>query len=385
MVFSNPFSPIFGGRPRCFFGREDILARFGVAMLDDGSEDRALFVTGNRGCGKTALIEQLSRRAAEGGMRTIDLGPEHTVETLMRSLQRYDEVTSALNPSVGVSMFGSGVSLGGVSSSKTVHYSAGDLQTAFLDVSKSSDRGLFVSVDEVQKVPLQNMSEICGAFQMASRKGYDVMLVVAGLPYAFGEVTKYEGCTYMRRSRHEELSLLHRDEVVLGFEGAFGSIGGFELGEYALQRLVSASMGQPYMMQLLGYYLVAGINKDGHEAPYIVSGDDVNGACKLALAAFERRALQPIVEELSPAELDYLKAMAATATDDGSSGTGDVAAYLGREQRQLSTTRASLLRNGIVVPAGWGRLMFNVAYLRQYVLKEPGENMAAQLARDWGL
>lgn len=55
-MFSNPFTPIFGGRPDFFFGRKAVLTRFDAAMVDQGSEDRVLFVTGNRGCGKTALL-----------------------------------------------------------------------------------------------------------------------------------------------------------------------------------------------------------------------------------------------------------------------------------------------------------------------------------------
>ena len=68
-MFSNPFTPIFGGRPDFFFGRKAVLTRFDAAMVDQGSEDRVLFVTGNRGCGKTALLEQISMRAQASGRR----------------------------------------------------------------------------------------------------------------------------------------------------------------------------------------------------------------------------------------------------------------------------------------------------------------------------
>ena len=57
-MFENPFVPVFGGKPDFFFGRKELLNRFTFALVDRGSEDRALFITGNRGCGKTALLEQ---------------------------------------------------------------------------------------------------------------------------------------------------------------------------------------------------------------------------------------------------------------------------------------------------------------------------------------
>ena len=44
-MFDNPFTPLFGGRPGFFFGREGILRRFDRAMSDYGSDDRALSVS----------------------------------------------------------------------------------------------------------------------------------------------------------------------------------------------------------------------------------------------------------------------------------------------------------------------------------------------------
>ena len=62
-MFVNPFSPIFGGKPDVFFGRDEILKLFDLAMIDSGSDYRAIFITGTRGSGKTALLEQFSIRA----------------------------------------------------------------------------------------------------------------------------------------------------------------------------------------------------------------------------------------------------------------------------------------------------------------------------------
>ena len=90
-MLENPFSPVFGGRPKPFFGRKHILRRFEAALRDEGSEYRALFVTGTRGSGKTALIAQLSGRARRKGWLVVDLGPEDAVHVLARRLAGHDE------------------------------------------------------------------------------------------------------------------------------------------------------------------------------------------------------------------------------------------------------------------------------------------------------
>lgn len=60
-MFENPFVPVFGGKPDFFFGRKELLNRFTFALVDRGSEDRALFITGNRGCCNSRGILQDKR------------------------------------------------------------------------------------------------------------------------------------------------------------------------------------------------------------------------------------------------------------------------------------------------------------------------------------
>ena len=103
-MFTNPFSPIFGGKPDVFFGRKEILTLFEHAMIDAGSDDRAMFITGTRGSGKTALLEQLSIRAGSNKRTVIDLGPENTIEQLIHALAGYDEVTKTVNPQANVNV-----------------------------------------------------------------------------------------------------------------------------------------------------------------------------------------------------------------------------------------------------------------------------------------
>ena len=105
-MFDNPFSPIFGGKPGVFFGRERILKLFDLAMVDPGSGDRAMFITGTRGSGKTALLEQLSIRAERNKREVIDLGPDNMIGQLIHELAGFDEATSTLSPQASINVLG---------------------------------------------------------------------------------------------------------------------------------------------------------------------------------------------------------------------------------------------------------------------------------------
>lgn len=134
------------------------------------------------------------------------------------------------------------------------------LQTVFLDACSHYEKGLLVTVDEIQKDPIEDVSSLCNAFQMASRKGCNIMLAVAGLPYVYSGVIRHEGCTYLRRATHEELGLFTWEETADSLTKIFSRIKGLGVSSTMIEKLNQASYGHPYIMQLLGYHLILHIN-----------------------------------------------------------------------------------------------------------------------------
>lgn len=382
-MYRNPFTPIFGGKPSFFFGRQHILNQFDAALIDQGSDYRALFLTGTRGSGKTVLLEQLSQRAARQGWRVIDLGPDGVASALVRHLVRHSEATSTISPQVSVSVLGSGASASGVSRFKTTTYPAHDLSIILQEACEKERKGVFVTIDEVQKVTQEDMSVVCDAFQMASRKGHDIMVAVAGLPYAREEIIHYKGCTYMRRAAHEEIGLFDRAEVREAFVGAMGRTEGLSLDDAALNRLVAASMGQPYLVQLLGYYVVGKAIGEGYVGSHVIGEEEVQPMVPLAVQTYKARALVPLLSELGPLETDYLGSMSRVMDARHVAQTSEVARQLGKEQQQLSRARDNLLRNGIIIAPQRGKVRFNIPYLRDYVQEGHTLNETVRLAEEW--
>lgn len=385
-MFSNPFSPVFGGRPTVFFGRADLRRSFRLALIDPSSEDRALFITGTRGSGKTTLVELFSGMASDAGWKTVDLGPDHTVRSMLRELTTYDEKTTAVNPQVSLSVLGSGGSVAGISTSKTRRLDEADLTAVLLEACKEHPKGIFVSIDEIQKVSESDVSTICNAFQLALRKGHNVILVLAGLPYAHETIIRYEGCTFMRRARHVELTLLSREETLKALDDALRTrTNGLVIDDSELERLVEASYGHPYMLQLLGYYLVVTINAAEPKRTHNVSPDETSEAIDLAQDAYKTRALRPLVAELKPDELRYLQALASVLDNNRMGTTSKVTAAIEVDAGKASYLRKSLIDHGIIISAGYGKLMFNIPYLASHLQDE--ESAGSQLARvrEWQL
>lgn len=383
-MIDNPFTPVFGGKPDSFFGRRDLLDRFERALEVRGSDDRALFFTGTRGSGKTALLEQLSMRAAKAGWKTIDVGAEQALQSFYRQLTQCDELTETLAPSLEVKVLGSGGSVAGKSTAKTTRYATADVTQLFQRTCEKQKRGIFVSVDEIQKVPSDDVVSLCEAFQMASRKGLDVALVVAGLPYAHEKIIHEDGCTFMRRAAHEKLNLLDISEVREAYQVAFSRMGNLKTEKEAFAEMVHHSSGHPYMMQLLGYYVIEYLNQHGSKKP-VVTAQTVEAVAPVALEVYERRALRPLLDELSEGERGYLRAMAEVSDATFVSRTGDVAEALRRTVQQANSWRQGLIDKGVIVSAGHGVVRFAIPYLRAYVGKPTGEEANLEQLEAWGV
>ena len=384
-MFKNPFTPIFGGKPGVFFGRNEILRRFELAMVDQGSDDRALFFTGTRGCGKTALLEQISLKASAAKRRTIDLGPEDTISQLIHELAGFDETTSTISPSANVNVLGVGAGVSTGSVSKVKRIGRDSLQPLLLDACAKAKKGLLVTVDEVQKVPVEDISSLCNAFQMASRKGLDIMLAVAGLPYAHDTITKNEGCTYLRRASHEEIGLFTWDEAADAFTGMFSGIKGLKIRPDYVDLLNTTSYGHPYLMQLLGFHLMTLVNESNPGKTHDVSKKEIDDCISNALLAYDRRALQPLLDELPDNDKKYLSVMSDCLNRDRLASTADIAQKAGVPQSKLSRTRAHLIDHGIIASPERGMVMFCVPYLADYIKTSPHVSGAVEVARKRGV
>ena len=74
----------------------------------------------------------------------------------------------------------------------------------------------------------------------------------------------------------------------------------------------------------------------------------------------------PAINSLSPTDRRYLHAM---AIDDGVSTSADIAARLGMTSQNVGQYRARLIDEGMIEPAGHGRVTFTAPLLREYIRK----------------
>lgn len=348
----NPFKPTAGMNPPELIGRDAVLGDFSEALDNGpGAPERLMRISGVRGVGKTVLLNALGRIAEAKGFTVVDVASNPGFCSRIRdALVRHRKVSSAeFAPSV------LGVSLGSVSVSRP----ATALGEAMLEA--SGHGGLFVTLDEIQDAPADEMRELGNEIQLLIRQEANVAFAFAGLPAAVDEVVGERTLTFLQRARHVELARLADFEVGDSMEDTIRRSGKSARSE-VISRLIEAARGYPFMVQLVGYYSWQAASCRGSDA---IEVEDAERGVANARASFDDMVIAPALRRLPERQRAYLRAMASCASVPASSG--EVATLMGAATKDVSSYRARLMREGLVTKAGYGKVDFAVPYMREYL------------------
>ncbi|MGH9252492.1 MAG: ATP-binding protein, partial [Acidimicrobiales bacterium] len=222
--------------------------------------------------------------------------------------------------------------------------------------------GIAVFVDEMQDIPEPDVSALCAACHELSQQGLPLVVVGAGLPHlpAVLSASKSYSERLFRYVRIDRLDRSAADQALV----APAADEGVAFERAALDALYAATDGYPYFVQAYGKVTW----DDAPNSP--VTARDVlvaspEAEAELAVGFFGSR-----YERATPAERDYLRAMAALSeVSDGAVPTADVANHLGRRPSSLSPARDSLIKKGLVYSAERGTIAFTVPHFGEYLRK----------------
>lgn len=221
----------------------------------------------------------------------------------------------------------------------------------------SQGHGVLVLVDELQ-ASSDELRQLVAVYQELVGEGRDVAMVLAGLPAAVSEVLNVKVLTFLNRARKISLPSLAAGEVDAFLRQAFEQLG---VGVSAEMRAaaVAAIEGSPYMLQLLGHYMV--LNADD-------AGELDAGAFAAVRAAaesdFENDICRTTLAALSNQDIAFLKAM---AVDEGESAMADVAERMGVTSDYAQKYRRRLIDVGVIEAPRRGHVAFAVPYLADYL------------------
>ena len=360
---NNVFEPSFGNRPDRIVGRDEILNGIDAALASrPGSRDRAVLVIGQRGMGKTALLLEIEERAKSTGYVTSRAAAnESMLDNLLERLQvnGRDYAMADKRKLKGMSAGAFGFSLG-LTFSDEVRDNYGFQTKLMLLCDRLSEcgRGVLLLVDEVRATSPE-VRALADAYQQLVGDGKNIAICMAGLPTSISSVLNDRVLTFLNRAKKIHLQALALPPIRAYFASTFAAIG-LPLEQDVLERAVSATRGFPYLLQLIGYYLVEESRGGG-----LADNAALDRAVADAHDDMDDNVFKPTLSELSAGDIGFLKALASVANDEGVGRVADVADNLGRENGYVQVYRKRLIEAGVVASPRDGALEFVVPLLAE--------------------
>ncbi|MCH8614356.1 ATP-binding protein [Arsenicicoccus dermatophilus] len=401
----NPYAPGAGQRPPELAGRDEQLKAFDVVLerVSRGRPERSIVLTGLRGVGKTVLLNALRSAAvrAKWGTGKLEARPEQrlrrplasALHTAVRELghpqgEDVDQVLGVIkafaqrdvdpkaklrdrwNPGIEAP------AVTGRADSGDIEIDLVELFTDCAGLAADVGRGIAVFIDEMQDLHPEDVSALCAACHELSQQGAPLIVVGAGLPHlpAVLSASKSYSERLFRYNRIDRLSRAAADQALQA--PAESEDAAFE--EDALAQMYAVTGGYPYFIQAYG-----AVAWDVAPASPI-RVEDVRVAApaaeeELAVGFFGSR-----YERATPAEREYLRAMADAAVAEREAGrpldetesvaTSAVATLLGRKPQSLSPARDALLKKGLIYSGERGRIAFTVPHFGRYLRAHAGDD-----------
>lgn len=366
----SPFRPSFGSNPPLVAGRDAVLDELAEALdAGPGAAGRAALITGNRGIGKTVVLNEAEALARERSWlvlsetATVGLVDRITADGLPELADLLRQAPASRPRVRGISL---PAGLGGVDFQLPDDQGPGGLRrqlNALTDLLDAHDTGIMITLDEVHaRAARDDVAQLAATVQHAFREDRPVAFAAAGLPAAVQDLLTADVSTFLRRARRfvlEPLSPVAAEEALrVPITEA-----GRSVDDAVVATMAEATYGYPYLVQVIG-------DRAWRQEPGASSITPEHAARGIAEAVREAGfALhEPAVNDLSETDRQFLLAM---ARDEGESSIADVQRRLDRDHGYVSRYRARLVVAGIVEPSRRGYLRFTLPYLREFLRSLP--------------
>jgi hypothetical protein len=219
---------------------------------------------------------------------------------------------------------------------------------------------VLILVDEVQS-STDEMRSLATTYQHLIGDKKDVAIAMAGLPDSISAVLNDDILTFLNRAQKVYLGPLPLGEISVYYSRTFAQAGK-TISPKALQAAVEATRGYPYLLQLVGYYVLS-FSRDSD----VISASDVENAIASSKREMVDSVFSPVLKPLSARDRDFLKAM---SEDTGASRIADITERLGVSQPYAQKYRRRLVEAGVISASARGEVGFAVPYLDEYLRGE---------------
>jgi hypothetical protein len=391
----NPYAPGAGQRPPALAGRDAELAGFDVVLerVARSRPERSMVLTGLRGVGKTVLLNAMRGAAVRRGWGTgkiearpgqsvrrplaaathlavRELGHPHAdvARQVLGVVKAFAQRDDAAGPTSRRQRWQPGIDAPaavGRADSGDIEIDLVELFADLAGLAADTGRGIALFLDEMQDLAPGDVSALCAACHEMAQQGLPLVVVGAGLPHVPTVLSAAKSYSE-RLFRYTRIDRLDRTAATAALRvPAREEDADFE--DAALDAMYDATGGYPYFVQAYGKVAWDVAPRSPITADDVAMAEPV-AESELALGFFGSR-----YERATPAEREYLRAMAEIAghsRSDAPVPTAAVAETLGRSPQSVSPARDALLKKGLIYSGQRGRIAFTVPHFGRYLTRD---------------
>lgn len=364
----NIFQPTFGNRPDRFIGRDGEVEQFMAGLKEPvGSRNRCTLFLGQRGMGKTALLLELGDRASKAGFVVARVTahegmPGAIIEQIQLNGSQHfkDEKKRLTGVSAGVLGFSFGLTF---SDAAEKQYGFRAKMSLLCDRLAEKGKGVLILIDEVRTSAA--MREVAASYQELVGDQKNIAIGMAGLPHAVSELLNDSVLTFLNRANKLKIGTISPNLIRAYYERVFDTLG-IKMSDDMLDRSAAITRGFPYLMQLIGYYVIQYAQITGK-----VDDTTIAKAERSAMGDLEDNVFKPIMAPLSDNDRVFLKALAQCGN---AATTAELQKFLGDDGPAIQPYRKRLIEAGVIEAPRRGELVFAVPYLPEF-LREKREDV----------
>lgn len=380
----NPYSPGAGAPPPELVGRDTTLMQAEILLgrIKRGRPEKSLLMTGLRGVGKTVLLVEIQKKAEKLGYKTIFVEAHEDkslgallapyLRTLLYSLDRMSDIgnkarraLAVLRGFVGSLKIAYGdISIGldiqpelGSADSGDIEIDLPQLLVAIGEAALDSNCAVAILIDEIQYLSQKELGALIMAMHKLQQRQLPILLIGAGLPVLPGLAG--ESKSYAERLfNFPNIGELSRADAYKALRDP-ALAAGVVFEEKALEKIYEMTQGYPYFLQEWGY-------KAWHIAQSSpITHSVVIRAAEEVIEQLDNNFFRVRFDRLTPGERNFLRTMAELGA--GPYKAGDIADKCRVKVSALSSTRANLMKKGMIYSPSYGYIAFTVPMFDQFM------------------
>ena len=383
----NPFNPGAGVSPPELAGRAEVMQQAIIALerTKRGRHAKSLLVLGLRGVGKTVLLNEIAKQAAQrnyltetieaqdsGDLRmiltysvrrillTLD-GGKQAVEAVKKGLR----VLRSFLGSIKISAGSVDITLGvdpeiGQADSGLLEADVTDLLLATGHAAQAVQRPVALLIDELQYVSRDELAALIRGIHAVNQAGLPLILFGAGLPQLAGQAG--DAKSYAERMfEFPRLDRLNETDACAAIRQPVEEEGA-RIDAAALQEIFRQSHGYPYFLQEWGYNAWNACDSD------TIGFKDAQAATAVSIRKLDESFFRVRFDRLTPSERDYMRALASLGSEP--QRTSDVATSMGRKANSVAPMRDNLIKKGMLYAPEHGMIAFTVPLFDEFMCRE---------------